>query len=224
MSLLTKAIKTFSAAIMAVTISYSTSVSAAPMPGAVVQGGELVGLTNINVAGFGLYDVTFNGQYQGNVYSQAFVQAAGLAGYSLATGNGVFQGSVFDLMPQLTRGCGPASTLCDWMVVFDEQPIPPLGLTQLNNACAGLPGSCTVVPPGLPTSLVSGGIFRNYGGSNDNMDTLSFVFGIPAIDSLGLTYLDWTPSNVSEVPVPAALFMFAPALLGFLGLRRKRKS
>ena len=27
--------------------------------------------------------------------------------------------------------------------------------------------------------------------------------------------------NISEVPVPAALFLFAPALLGFLGLRRK---
>ncbi len=27
--------------------------------------------------------------------------------------------------------------------------------------------------------------------------------------------------TVSEVPVPAALFLFAPALLGFLGLRRK---
>lgn len=27
--------------------------------------------------------------------------------------------------------------------------------------------------------------------------------------------------DVSEVPVPAALFLFAPALLGFLGLRRK---
>ena len=27
--------------------------------------------------------------------------------------------------------------------------------------------------------------------------------------------------NVSEVPVPAALFLFAPALLGFLGLRRR---
>ncbi len=29
--------------------------------------------------------------------------------------------------------------------------------------------------------------------------------------------------GVSEVPVPAAAFMFAPALLGFLGLRRKAK-
>jgi hypothetical protein len=30
-------------------------------------------------------------------------------------------------------------------------------------------------------------------------------------------------SGVSEVPVPAALWLFAPALLGFLGLRRKAK-
>jgi hypothetical protein len=29
--------------------------------------------------------------------------------------------------------------------------------------------------------------------------------------------------TVSEVPVPAALFLFAPALMGFLGLRRKSK-
>ena len=27
--------------------------------------------------------------------------------------------------------------------------------------------------------------------------------------------------SISAVPVPAALFLFAPALLGFLGLRRK---
>lgn len=49
--------------------------------------------------------------------------------------------------------------------------------------------------------------------------------------------VDWTASTpgdyvrvltayspgVSEVPVPAALFLFAPALLGFMGLRRKAK-
>lgn len=35
------------------------------------------------------------------------------------------------------------------------------------------------------------------------------------IDNIGVT------AAVSSVPVPAALFMFAPALLGFFGLRRK---
>jgi len=27
--------------------------------------------------------------------------------------------------------------------------------------------------------------------------------------------------NVSAVPIPAAAFLFAPALIGFMGLRRK---
>ena len=36
-----------------------------------------------------------------------------------------------------------------------------------------------------------------------------------ALDNLGYTV------SVQAVPVPAALFLFAPALLGFLGLRRK---
>lgn len=31
-------------------------------------------------------------------------------------------------------------------------------------------------------------------------------------------------SNVSAVPIPAAAFLFAPALLGFMGLRRKAKN
>ena len=34
----------------------------------------------------------------------------------------------------------------------------------------------------------------------------------------------FSPSAPSAVPVPAALFMFAPALLGFMGLRRKAKA
>jgi hypothetical protein len=33
-----------------------------------------------------------------------------------------------------------------------------------------------------------------------------------------------TFGEVSEVPVPAAAFLFAPALLGFMGLRRKAKN
>ncbi len=34
---------------------------------------------------------------------------------------------------------------------------------------------------------------------------------------------DVSISSISEVPVPAALFLFAPALLGLIGLRRKAK-
>lgn len=35
---------------------------------------------------------------------------------------------------------------------------------------------------------------------------------------------DLSYNNVSAVPVPAAVFLFAPALLGFMGLRRKAKN
>ena len=31
-------------------------------------------------------------------------------------------------------------------------------------------------------------------------------------------------NQVNAVPVPAALFMFAPALLGFMGFRRRAKN
>lgn len=48
-------------------------------------------------------------------------------------------------------------------------------------------------------------------------------FGSTGELGLGGIYADnfTFESSVSEVPVPAAAFLFAPALLGFMGLRRK---
>lgn len=45
-------------------------------------------------------------------------------------------------------------------------------------------------------------------------------------DAQGLRFMDMSYDTVSvnEVPIPAASFMFAPALLGFMGLRRKAKN
>ncbi len=45
------------------------------------------------------------------------------------------------------------------------------------------------------------------------------VQGLFNIDNISVSQ-----AGVNAVPVPAALFMFAPALLGFLGLRRKAKA
>tara|TARA_R110002111_G_scaffold162785_1_gene229153 strand:- start:910 stop:1773 length:864 start_codon:yes stop_codon:yes gene_type:complete len=57
-------------------------------------------------------------------------------------------------------------------------------------------------------------LFDNAAGiSEDVFSKLNFS----AYDSLG----SFTLTNVSEVPVPAALFLFAPALMGLVGLRRK---
>ncbi len=51
----------------------------------------------------------------------------------------------------------------------------------------------------------------------EGVDTERFNFANSSIATIELT-------NVSAVPVPAAAFLFAPALLGFMGLRRKAKS
>jgi len=39
-----------------------------------------------------------------------------------------------------------------------------------------------------------------------------------------ITWLLVSDSNLIATPVPAALFMFAPALLGFFGFRRKMQA
>lgn len=64
----------------------------------------------------------------------------------------------------------------------------------------------------------------------------SFAVSAPDSGTLSLYYWDGfsgdntefvtvsIDNNVSAVPIPAAAFMFAPALLGFLGLRRKAKN
>jgi len=60
----------------------------------------------------------------------------------------------------------------------------------------------------------------------DGLLNLSFNTS-SAVDYKGsVTHLSGTITfnEVSAVPVPAALFMFAPALLGFFGLRRKLKA
>lgn len=42
-------------------------------------------------------------------------------------------------------------------------------------------------------------------------------------DAVSLGEVAFSTSTVSAVPIPAAAFLFAPALLGFMGLRRKAK-
>ena len=61
--------------------------------------------------------------------------------------------------------------------------------------------------------------FRIYTGTDYIADTSLALIGSGqywALDNL-------TINEISEVPLPAAAFLFAPALLGFIGLRRKTK-
>ena len=40
-------------------------------------------------------------------------------------------------------------------------------------------------------------------------------------DGKDVSHIAYFNTSVSEVPLPAALWLFAPALMGFLGLRRR---
>jgi len=72
-------------------------------------------------------------------------------------------------------------------------------------------------------NVLVGSIFTAIQG--ENASTLSFIQSL----AFGVTYTlkaiaesgSLITATVSAVPVPAALFLFAPALLGFLSLRRK---
>jgi hypothetical protein len=81
------------------------------------------------------------------------------------------------------------------------------------------------------TDTLLGSITEDIASNFTGMKTLSLAFANIAYATFGSTgeigsggvFADnfTFKSSVSEVPVPAAAFLFAPALLGFLGLRRK---
>ncbi|MEC9412458.1 MAG: hypothetical protein VX829_07245 [Pseudomonadota bacterium] len=83
-----------------------------------------------------------------------------------------------------------------------------------------------------PTSSLAGATLRfNNGVDGIQLFNITGDFSFTAMIYQGYTawvdIIDATRNvfkydvSVSAVPVPAALFLFAPALLGFLGLRRK---
>jgi len=47
------------------------------------------------------------------------------------------------------------------------------------------------------------------------------VYGFTPVDNLG-SFTSTGRISVSAVPLPAALWLFGPALLGFMGFRRKK--
>lgn len=75
--------------------------------------------------------------------------------------------------------------------------------------------------------LLVGTFFTPNTGGDNLWDQV--VFNVTGISKIEVNFggsgaLDNLVYSVSEVPVPAAAFLFAPALLGFMGLRRNAKS
>jgi len=68
--------------------------------------------------------------------------------------------------------------------------------------------------------LKSGNNFAAY--LFENLDGIGTgTFDTVGVTGQGISHISLYTTGVSEVPLPAAAFLFAPALLGFMGLRRK---
>lgn len=162
-----------------------------------MSGSDFIGFNKVSVAGYGLYDVRFIDRWDETFYDSSFVAAAGPSLLATITTGGVADQTYIDKHPESAFGCG-STTLCGWTTAF-------------NSNIAG--------------SIIDVGIVYNYNFDNDVSDFYvnSQVQSYYAVNDtqVALTFLSWKPSKVSSVPLPAAAFMFAPALLGFMGLRRR---
>lgn len=69
----------------------------------------------------------------------------------------------------------------------------------------------------IPDSFDAFNAFILFANAGDLTDEELLNLNFTGYESIG----SFTLTNVSEVPIPAAAFLFAPALMGFLGLRRK---
>jgi len=106
----------------------------------------------------------------------------------------------------------PAATLFG---ASSQQSMADQGVDE--NGTAELVGTAGLVTPARFDAFDAFIMFANAG---DLTDEELLALNFTGYDSIG----SFTLTNVSEVPVPAAAFLFGPALLGFLGLRRKAKT
>ena len=104
---------------------------------------------------------------------------------------------------------------------------------EIANDVVNTGGSWSIVSWVFTPGAITGDVFDNSLGTYvDVAGLLSYSFSMYMAD--GATYymdfdgtaligstISMSVQALPEVPVPAALFLFAPALLGFFGLRRK---
>jgi len=173
---------------------------------------EVIGISGINVEGYGVWDATFNSEWQGDFYTDIdFVIATGNAMLGLLTNDGQLQGSNFDLLIDsvagASGGCNGSGDYCTGLTVVSIENI-------------------------FEIETFVGGAFLNYGnqyGTNDHLDQLYHnEFGeldLMMTDSnQDGVFVSWT--QVSPVPEPStlALMLAGFGLIGFKSRRRNKLS
>jgi hypothetical protein len=192
--------------------------------------GNILGVNGINIGGTS-YDATFSNTFNGTTYDLGFSTAASTAllnEFSYFNANGVFSGTTTDLYHD-TRIVGfEAYTPAKFTFkLFNRFFTPSQYLTQANGALHFVNGisvynNVFATVPKQNTDIVADllGLI-----DVDAIETSSYQINadgklkVESIDPYN-TFVQWKES-VSPVPVPAAAYLFAPALMGFVALRRK---
>jgi hypothetical protein len=191
---------TLSSAVLVTALSFgSTAYSATAQVNAF---GDLTGINGVDLGVYGTYDVSFGTTI--NSYDDAFAQAASGELFRLLDSNELSAG---DVNPSSFIPFQSLYTFATPEVEFD----PSLGPVLVHTAYVAVNDqTATDADFDFTTQFLLGFMSNPYEFEVDG------VFGYAT---------EWSKSaTVSAVPVPAAAFLFAPALLGFMALRRKQKS
>lgn len=171
----------------------------------VISGGQLMGATGVDVSG-ALYDVSFvDGSCAGlfggcdDYFDFAFTAQGQATLASVALWQSVFVNNAsgeFDSVPQLTNGCTDA-TYCSVYTPFLRWASDEVKVVAFANFRESEDGSDAVF---LPSNLL-----RTFdAGANERV-----------------VYAVWQPS---PVPLPAAAWLFGSAILGLVGVARRKQA
>ena len=178
---------------------YGASVNAAPI-GIFDGNSKLTGINGVEVSGYGLWDVSFNEIWQGDVHSTDFAQLASTALHDIFSPGGFLSGTVYDTEPTTkTLGClASGGDHCDLFTTVNA-----------DNANATIP-------------FVSGYFWRNFVGpwaSREGPETATLYMGgriSPDTTSVGSwTHASWNNrqyNNSSDAPAPATAWLLVCAL------------
>jgi hypothetical protein len=146
------------------------------------------------------------------IVAMMFSVAANAATLTLTGGTSLLSGGPVAQNFQTLSGSGTTS----FDVLSDE--LSTVDFTIVENTDATVNVSSVTLFDGV--TAVATGIFNGTGEWSFSALLASGVSYTLSIIASGAGSLSATTA-ISAVPVPAALFLFAPALLGFLGMRRK---
>jgi hypothetical protein len=190
--------------------------------------GNILGVNGIDIGGTS-YDATFSDTFNGTTYDKDFSKAASIALLNefktpVVGTPGVFSFTKTDLFHD-TRIVGFESALTDYNrfvtpYTFYSFANGALGFLQGYSTYNGVLKTNTVNALTTAASILSDSKDHYEEGTVLQLDS-NGKLTVARVDAF-TNFVQWKES-VSPVPVPAAAYLFAPALMGFVALRRKAK-